>query len=375
MMDHPGFDPFEALGVSFDADEIVIQLAYRARIRQAHPDLAGPTGLETAKRLNIARDWLLDPERRARLPGARPAAAPTPGYSRPTRSGPRGRSNRASVDASDLGPRTAELHAFLRALEALSPDERARLNYSLGDAPPPDVQPYLDYLDPVLWERSRVLRDAVERAWARGTDEVAPTLPRLGRLLPTGFLAANAAAQWILLEASFREALGGLTVRGERVVDTFAVRCRAPWSASVSQLRYGPYQAEVLSFLEAAHGLPADGAERLARSWRQHMGRDGRGHPSEHIGPGVWLPSPPNYPDALKVSGYVAAVDASRIVPPRRLAERHHPGFRFGLRLTAHVLALGLGQDSSRDYLRPWRDALGSDYAVRDPLRQQQRAG
>ncbi len=92
MTDHPGFDPYEVLGISVDADEVVIQLAYRARIRQAHPDIAGPTGLEAAKRLNLARDWLLDPDLRARLStrsypgplGATRAARRRPADARPT---------------------------------------------------------------------------------------------------------------------------------------------------------------------------------------------------------------------------------------------------------------------------------------------------
>ena len=58
------------------------------------------------------------------------------------------------------------------------------------------------------------------------------------------------------------------------------------------------------------------------------------------------------------MSGYLAAVDASRIVPPTGLPRRFHDGFRYGLRLTAHVLALGIGGRSAADYLRPWRDAV-----------------
>ena len=64
MTDPLGFDPYHVLGVAPDADEIAIQLAHRARIREAHPDRAGASGLERAKRLNIARDWLLDGELR-----------------------------------------------------------------------------------------------------------------------------------------------------------------------------------------------------------------------------------------------------------------------------------------------------------------------
>ena len=358
MIETPGFDPYEVLDVGPDADEIVIQLAYKERIREAHPDIAGEAGLERTKRLNIARDWLLDPERRALLHAPRPAA-PAPESEPARRRGPRVR----PVDLNDLGRHTAEIHAFLHSIAGLSPDERARVNYSLGDSPPPDLELYREYLGPQLWARSQALRDEVERVWERTVDEPAPNLPRLGRLLPTGLLVANVYAQWILLEDFFRDALAGLMVRGVRVADTLAVRCTAPWIGSVGHARYGPRQSEVMDFFLAAGDLEIDAAERLARSWRENLGRDGRGHRSEHIGPGVWLPSPPNVPDVYKISGFLAAVDASRITPPPGLEEWLHPAFHYGLRLTAYVSATGLLGEPGRDYVQPWRDAVlpGSD--------------
>ena len=263
MIDHPGFDPYEVLGVGPDADEIVIQLAYKVRIREAHPDIAGEAGLEHAKQLNIARDWLLDPVRRALLRAPRTTApAPEPGAAR--RRGPRV----PQVDLHELGRHTAEIQAFLRSIAELTPDERARVNYSLGDSPPPDLELYREYLGPQLWAGSQALRDEVERVWERAVDEPAPNLPRLGRLLPTGLLVANMYAQWILLEDFFRDALAGLMVRGVRVADTLAVRCTAPWIGSVGHPRYGPRQSEVMDFFLAAGDLEVDAAERLARSWR-----------------------------------------------------------------------------------------------------------
>ncbi len=354
MVDTPAFDPFAVLGVDRDADEVVIQLAYRARIREAHPDVAGAVGLELSKRLNVARDWLLDPERRALLAGGRSApAAPQP---EPPARRAGGRAPAAHI--FDLGRHTAEIHAFLRSLGTISPDERARVNYSLGDAPPPDLELYRDYLGSELWARSQVLRDEVERVWERAFDEPAPVLPRLGRLLPTGLLVANLYAQWILLEDFFREELAGLMIRGVRVADSLAWRCTAPWIGSVGHQRYGPRQGEVMAFFMAAGDLPIDGAERLAQSWLRHLGRDGRGHRSDHIGPGTWLPSPPDLPDVLRISGYLAAVDASRITPPDELHESLCPAFHFGVRLTAYVSATGLVSDRGRDYVRPWRDAV-----------------
>ena len=68
------FDPYQLLGVDGHADAITIDRAYKARIRQVHPDVAGPAGLEETKRLNVAREWLMAAELRAPLPLPGPAA-------------------------------------------------------------------------------------------------------------------------------------------------------------------------------------------------------------------------------------------------------------------------------------------------------------
>lgn len=389
MPDGPGFDPYAALGVGVDADAVVIQLAYKARIREAHPDVAGDAGLDRAKRLNVARDWLLDPGLRAQL-GQRPSASHQTGPP-PSRGGrsPNGRAHadrRPSQDIRfgrpgqdpltfDFGPRTGQLRAFLRTVGALSSDERARVNYSLGDARPLDFEDYRDYFDQQLWSRSRVLRDAVRTAWATATDEGAPFVLPLGHLAPSGFLVANAWAQWVLLGDFFRAELRDAVFRSEHVVDSFAARCSGPWEGSIGQYRYGPNDQGVRAFFQVATALSDNAAERLARSWLRNMGRDGLGNPSDHIGPGVWLPAPPNYPEVLRVSGYLAAVDASRVEPPTGLDEELQGGFRYGLRLTAHVLALGLTHGSGRDYLRPWRDALGQNQSAWSRLRSLASAG
>jgi hypothetical protein len=374
MIDSPRFDPFEVLGVGPDADAVVVQLAYRARIRAVHPDRAGDVGLAQAKRLNVARDWLLDPDLRARLRPPMPGSPPAAGSARATRvprPGPRPRPRgHSSTDAGgrtwsdplskDLGPRTEELRTFLRSIGTLTPDERARVNHSLGDARPIRFEAYQGYIQPALWSRARSLRSAVAREWERGSDEPAPVLYPLGRLLPSGLLVASAYAQWILLSDFFRHELGEAVFRGEHVVDSFAARCRGPWEGSLGQTRYGPNGPRVQSILDAAGMLSVGAAERLAVAWQRHLGRDGMGLPSHRIGPGVWLPAPPNVPEVLRVSGFLAAVDATRMAPPAGLAPWHHDAFHYALRLTAHVVALGLIGPRAAELLRPWHEALGT---------------
>jgi hypothetical protein len=370
VTDGLGFDPFKVLGVGVDADAVVIQLAYRARIRAVHPDIAGPAGLEAAKRLNLARDWLLDHERRVRLQASEAPPAPRAASRSPwarggrgARSWPRRRWTSWTTApkrgrAGEYGPQSDRLRAFLGTIHGLTPDERARVNYSLGDGRPPSFDAYQRYLDPELASASRALRHDVERAWAHGVDEPAPFLHPIGRILPSGFLVANAYAQWMLLGDVLREELGDTAFGNEHLWDSLAVRCRSPWEGSVGQARYGPHAARVAAFMGTASNLSAQAGTRLARSWYHYLGRDGRDVPSERLGPGVWLPAPPGYPAALTVSGFVAAVDASRIPPPPGLSRRDEDGFRYGLRLTAHVLALGLPGRAARAYLQPWHEAV-----------------
>jgi curved DNA-binding protein CbpA len=368
MSGGPGFDPYAVLGVGREADAVVIQLAYRARIREAHPDVAGDAGLDRAKILNIARDWLLDPDLRAQLtspPGPVRATQETHyrGGPRPSRTSggrrPAGARDGAGFDADhfDFGPQTSGLRAFLHGARQLTADERARVNYSLGDGRPVDFAQYEDYVAPRLWELSQALRDAVAVAWEQGVDDQPPVVAPLGQLIPTGFLVANAYAQWMLLGDFFRQELAPSAFRSDHVMDTFMLRCVAPWQASVGQARYGPNERHVTALLHTASTLPLNGAAQLARSWRKYLGRDGEGKPADDIGPGVWLPAPPNYPEVLKVSGYLAAVDASRIDPPQGLDAADVAGFRYGIRISAHVVAMGMRGRAARDYLRPWRDA------------------
>lgn len=57
-------DYYALLGVPFDADNEEIRKAHKKLARTCHPDLGHPDGEEKTKRLNIARDTLLDPKER-----------------------------------------------------------------------------------------------------------------------------------------------------------------------------------------------------------------------------------------------------------------------------------------------------------------------
>lgn len=66
----PEFDLYAELDVAPDADEQAIERAWRAGVRSVHPDRAGSGDERSATmrtvRLNIAREWLMDPSKRER---------------------------------------------------------------------------------------------------------------------------------------------------------------------------------------------------------------------------------------------------------------------------------------------------------------------
>jgi hypothetical protein len=76
----PDFDLYGELGIDLDAPVGVVERAWRAKVRAAHPDRA-PDRDESAAtqrtaRLNIARDWLTDPLKRARYDELRRSRGP-----------------------------------------------------------------------------------------------------------------------------------------------------------------------------------------------------------------------------------------------------------------------------------------------------------
>jgi hypothetical protein len=386
-MTPPDFDPFELLGVDASADAVTIDRAYKSRIRHVHPDIAGIAGLDETKRLNIAREWLLDPALRAQLPKPpprwstrrsgppTPAAEPTPA---PSAARPKDTSwywdgapappprpawayDPALDDplTFDYGVWTATLRTFFASVRALTGAERARVTYCLGDEPPLFFDAFEGMLSERMWARSQALQDAVERVWRERLDEAPPLLFPRGRVFGNGIVVANAYAQWLLLSDAISQKM-----RDPAAIRALTERCAAPWLGSVGHARYGLYQREVVAFLDDARTLPLTSAIRLAKAWQRDMGGYLFGRPGED-----WFPGSLGDPSPELVSARLAAVDASRVEPPHEMAYQLRNGFRCGLRLTAYVLALGGVNEPGRDYLRPWRDALDGSPSFVDRAR------
>jgi len=134
----PADDLYARLEVPVDASAEVIEVAWRSLLRRHHPDVAGPDGLERAKRINVAHDWLSDPDlrihydrergirRSIRETGGRaprtPTAGGTPTESQPVRPGARPR--RRPLDPAEA------LARFYDRVAELTPDEIDRLAFA-----------------------------------------------------------------------------------------------------------------------------------------------------------------------------------------------------------------------------------------------------
>jgi curved DNA-binding protein CbpA len=85
----PRFDLYGELEVSRLASVAAIEAAYRALVKRHHPDVAPADGDARIKRLNLAREWLRDPERRRRYDEARGPRLPDGSASIATQHRPR----------------------------------------------------------------------------------------------------------------------------------------------------------------------------------------------------------------------------------------------------------------------------------------------
>ena len=331
----PADDLYARLEIPVDAGPEVIEVAWRSLLRRHHPDVAGDAGLEDSKRINVAHDWLSDPDLRARYDHAR-------GLRRSVRDtggrDVRGEERRGSaatpptpIRRRPLDP-AETLARFLDRVATLEPDEIDRLacavptpiafGATIARFLPPDQLAALvsmatavdARLDPAAAAVPGV-RDAVE---SYATELV------LGDFLDE------------LLSEPFRERARERLTRG--------------WEAAVGQPRYGPNGASVRALLDRLALLDPAGVTALAASARK-AGLDG---PDDE----PWPPgTSPDDDEALRVSSVLAARDAAAAVPAvaadavtvaraRRAAER-----------LAHLIVLrhAFAPSAFASLTRPWR--------------------
>jgi hypothetical protein len=121
----PRFDLYGELEVSPLASVGAIEAAYRSLVKRHHPDVAGSADDERIKRLNLAREWLTDRDRRSRYDASR-ARATVSAMMRP-RDGTAttGSGSDSEAPAPSFGVNAAQVRQFLAELRGLD-EYRAR---------------------------------------------------------------------------------------------------------------------------------------------------------------------------------------------------------------------------------------------------------
>src|SRR5262245_45494902 len=131
----PTDDLYARLELPVDASPEAVEIAWRALLKRHHPDVAGSHADDLAKRINVAHDWLSDPELRARYDSERhPGRSPRAGGGRaPRPDTPRRRAARPPAPRRPIEPAEA-VERHLARVRRLNQDELDRL--SLAESPP-----------------------------------------------------------------------------------------------------------------------------------------------------------------------------------------------------------------------------------------------
>jgi curved DNA-binding protein CbpA len=245
----PADDLYARLELPLDASFEAVEIAWRALLKRHHPDVAGPAADETAKRINVAHDWLSDPALRERYDRERHPRRPVAGS---LRGGSRGRgvppAGRGGIRSNPDRPRSARprppldpaqaLALHLDRVRRLSQDELDRLSLA-ETAPIAFIASISRFLPP---DRQDALRQI--------EPQVGAALPRRARWDAPTRDAAVGYAQEIVLGPFLDEHLSG-DFR-ERVRE----RLTRGWQAAVDQPRYGPNTDGVRAALERLAAIP-----------------------------------------------------------------------------------------------------------------------
>ncbi|MEX2011152.1 MAG: DnaJ domain-containing protein [Chloroflexota bacterium] len=332
----PADDLYARLEVDAECSFETIEVAWRALLKRHHPDIAGADGLELAKRINVAHDWLADRDLRARYDrerGIRSGRPPRWGR-RPADGSPTGQARPAPRRSVTRDP-AEELRRFLDRVGRLNRDELDRL--SMADT---SSIAFVASIRRFLAPEPLAALDAVEsqvRTRLRSADW------------------ANGPLRDAVLAAAHELALGAFL--DEHLAEPFRGRARdrlvRAWEAAIDQPRYGPNTKAVERFLARAAALTADEARKLARA-------AGRGRITDDPWPrGLG----PDEDEGLRVSSDLAGRDAAARAAPA-LGELDRPVAARAERLlarTAHALVLrhGFRAEEFAALVAPWRAATG----------------
>jgi hypothetical protein len=335
----PADDLYARLELPVDASFEAVEVAWRALLKRHHPDVTRAATDDLAKRINVAHDWLSDPELRARYDRER---HPRPGRGRASAGGWHGRDDRRPAAAPrrrraairrPLDPAEA-LERHLARIDRLTADEIDRL--TLAETPP---IAFVASIARFLSKEQLATVEAVEgRVHAR--------LPRAVRWDPAVRDATVGYAHELVLGPFLDEHLSG----------DFRARVRERltrgWEAAVDQPRYGPNGPAVAAAIDRLGRLSPAELRSIAGA-AAVGGSDGRSW-SPPWPPGLT----PGEDDALRVSSELArrdAVGALRTTIPAAA--------RRSLETAIHALVLrhAFPPATFGRLVGPWREAFVTD--------------
>lgn len=330
----PDDDLYRRLEVPPNASFEAIEFAWRALLKRHHPDVAGEGTLEIAKRINVAHDWLRDPELRSRYDASRRGSGGSGGRAvGSTGWHPAGRTSPAARTPSFADPIVRRTR-FLERVASLTRDELDRL--ACAESPP---LAFVAAIRRFLLPDRLAAVEAIEVAVRERLD------PRAWKHPPSRDAVLGAAHDLILgdfldehLDEPFR--------------DRAHERLTRAWDAAVGQPRYGPNSAAVTAYVKRLGTI--SGSELQALEDRPPRGSISAALP--------WPPGiDPAEDEGLRVSSALAIRDALLAVraswpDPSRKVQR-------SIRQAAHALVLRHAfEPAVFDALTaPWRAATEED--------------
>ena len=343
----PADDLYARLELSVDASPEAIEVAWRALLKRHHPDVAGSgaDADERAKRINVAHDWLADPELRARYDRERhPSAGRTSrrgGPPAPARPWPPGAPAPSSRPRKRRPADVEEaLARHLERVERLTPDEQDRLG--LAETPP---VAFVASIARFLSADQVATLEAVEK-------RVHERLPRAVRWNAAVRDSAVGYAQELLLGPFLDEHLSA------PFRDRVRERLTRGWDAAVDQPRYGPNGVAVATAIAGIAALPAAELRRVAAA--------AAADPAARSGPTWPRGLRPDEDDALRVSSELARRDMAAALPAPIPV-----GARRSLERATHALVLrhAFPAAAFEEMLGPWRGPFGVTGAPRPSVR------
>jgi len=328
----PADDLYARLEVPVDAGAEAIEIAWRALLRRHHPDVAGPDGLAAATAINVAHDWLSDPELRARYDRERGIATHAGRGAWRDLGGPARPGVRTRPVIRKPLDRKAALAAFLDRVARLGADELDRLDCA--------------GVTPIAFVASieRFLSADQLAAVAAAEADVKSRLPKASWRRPHVRDAVVGAALELVLGEFLDEHLDE-PFRG-RVRE----RLTRGWDAAVGQRRYGPAGADVEALIRRL--------ERLTPAELRSLAATGT---SEALGEEPWpADTTPEDDEALRVSSVLASRDVARVIGGDSLDRPSLERARRAAGRLAHLVVLRSSYPASEweRLTRPWRPLL-----------------